>query len=211
MICYKITNLNNNKVYIGITKCSINKRWSEHKSKSKSYNTHLYKSIRKHGINSFKIEILKEFNNEQDMYSYEIESIQKYNSRNRSYGYNNSIGGEISSKGRKLSEETKKKISERQKNRCRPRHSEETKKKISDRAKGRDMTKATISSANKRRGKPAHNRVCVLQFDLDDVFINKFNSLTEAAKSINGLTTAFGALRRKRLKTYKGYKWKFEN
>ena len=39
----------------------------------------------------------------------------------------------------------------------------------------------------------------------------KFNSFTEASKSVNGIVTAFSALKRKRLKTYKGYIWKFEN
>lgn len=209
MICYKIINLINNKVYIGITKNSITKRWNEHKSKSKTSNSHLSKSIRKYGVENFKIHILKEFDNEQQMYDYEIEAIKKYKSTNHFFGYNNSEGGEKSSKGKKLSEETKKKISEYQKKRKRTKHSEETRKKQSESAKGRDMSKAVKSSADKRRGKPSHNRVCVYQFDLENNFIKKFNSLSEAAKSVNGVTSAFSALKRKTLKTYKGYTWKF--
>lgn len=211
MICYKITNIINNKVYIGVTKCSLNKRWSEHKSRSYSYNNHLYKSIRKYGIDSFKIEILNSFCNEEDMYNYEIESIKKHKSTNRLFGYNNSIGGEKSSKGRKLSYETKEKISEYQKSRKRLPHSEETRIKMSEKAKGRDMTKAIVSSASKRRGNPAKNRIPVYQFDLFENLIKKFNSYTEASKSVNGVATAFSALKRGRLKTYKGYIWKFEN
>lgn len=89
-------------------------------------------------------------------------------------------------------------------------HSEETKRKISQLAKGRDMSKAVKASADKRRGKPSHKRVCVYQFDLENNFIKKFNSLSEAAKSVNGVLSAFSALKRKTLKTYKGYIWKFE-
>ena len=48
---------------------------------------------------------VKEFNNENEMYSFEIESIKLYKSNNRLFGYNNSIGGELSSIGKKLSNE----------------------------------------------------------------------------------------------------------
>lgn len=211
MICYKITNLINNKVYIGVTKNTLSKRWNEHKSKSNSSNRHLYKSIKKYGICNFNIEVIKIFDNEVDMYNYEIESIKKYKSTNRLFGYNNSIGGEKSSKGKRLSLETKEKISKYQKNRLRLPHSEETKKKMSEKAKGRDMKKAVISSANKRRGNPSKNRVAVYQFDLLGNFIKKFDSYTEASYSVNGVTSAFNALKRGKLKTYKGYKWKVEN
>ena len=211
MICYKITNLKNGKVYIGITKCSLQKRWREHKSKSKSSNSHLSKSIRKHGISFFKIEILKEFNNENEMYSFEIESIKLYKSNNRLFGYNNSIGGELSSIGKKLSNETKEKISNFQKKRIREKHSIEAKLKMSIAAKGRDMSKAVLASVIKTKGKQAKNRICVYQYDLNNNFIKKFNSFTEASKSVNGVVAAFSALKRKRLKTYKGFIWKFEN
>lgn len=157
MICYKITNLINYKVYIGITKCKLQKRWNEHKCKAKSSNSHLSKAILKHSIENFKIEILKTFENEKDMYDYEIESILIHNSNNRLFGYNKSTGCEFSSKGRKMPESMKLKISEYQKHRIRLPHSEETKIKMSEKAKGRDMTLAIISSANKRRGKPAKN------------------------------------------------------
>lgn len=58
MIIYKITNLVNKKVYIGLTTCSLDYRWSRHITESKNVlNTkHLYKSMRKYGINNFIIE-----------------------------------------------------------------------------------------------------------------------------------------------------------
>ena len=211
MILYKIENLVNNKCYFGITKCSLNKRWREHKCKSKKSNNHLYTSIRKYGIDNFSVTLIKEFDNEDEMYLSEVEYIKKYRSNNPKYGYNNSIGGEISSLCKKLSNETKLKISNYQKNRKRNKHSDETKKNISLAAKGRDMSKAVESSANKRRGKKSHNICSVSKYSLDSEFIEKFDSLTDAAKNVNGTASAFCAIKRGRLKTYKKFIWKFEN
>ena len=58
MIIYKITNQINNKVYIGLTTCSLEYRWSRHITESKNINNtkHLYKSMRKYGIKNFIIE-----------------------------------------------------------------------------------------------------------------------------------------------------------
>lgn len=177
MICYKITNLINNKVYIGITKCALSKRWNEHKCKSKNPNTHIGYAISKYGIENFKIEIIKTFENEHDMYNYEIEQISFYKSNMRKYGYNNSIGGERSRKGSKMSNQAKENISKYQKTRKRNCHSYETKQKMSQKAKGRDMSLAVKISALKRRGKPATNRVSV---SLNDTTI--YQSITDASK-----------------------------
>ena len=47
MIIYKITNKINNKIYIGLTTCSLEYRWSRHVTESKNINNtkHLYKSM----------------------------------------------------------------------------------------------------------------------------------------------------------------------
>jgi group I intron endonuclease len=209
MIVYKITNAVNGKVYIGITKCNLSKRWAEHKCKSKSLCSHLYLSIKKYGINSFKIETIFEAISEKELYEKEIEFISFYKSNNPSFGYNNSIGGEKSSFGKKLSQEQKDKISQYQKNRKRSAHKEETKKIMSALAKGRDMKKAIESSVKARKGKPSKNKVPVHQYTLNGIFVKKFNSYTEAAKEINGTTSAFTLLKTGRLKTYKSFLWKF--
>ena len=49
---YKITNLVNEKVYIGQAQ-DIEKRWREHKCSSKSNNQILYRAIRKYGLENF--------------------------------------------------------------------------------------------------------------------------------------------------------------
>ena len=56
---YKIYNDINNKVYIGKTLCTVEKRWNEHKQeafKSRSANRPLYNAIRKYGLEHFFVE-----------------------------------------------------------------------------------------------------------------------------------------------------------
>lgn len=58
-LIYKITNLVNNKIYIGFTKQSLKRRWAKHRFESRrqiEYLSSLYSSIRKYGDGNFKIE-----------------------------------------------------------------------------------------------------------------------------------------------------------
>lgn len=91
---YKITNLINNKVYIG---CSVNieHRWIAHKSESlleynSAYNYSIHKAFRKYGIDNFKFEII-EFLDEKNLFEREKYWIKEYNSFNE--GYNETEGG----------------------------------------------------------------------------------------------------------------------
>lgn len=62
-----------------------------------------------------------------------------------------------------------------------------------------------------KKGVEAKNKICVYQYTLDNVFVKKHSSFTDAAKYVGGIPSAFSALKRGRLKTYKNYIWKFEN
>jgi len=56
---YSITNIINNKVYIGSTKIKLQKRWSNHKKDIKRYpHRPLYIDMAKFGIDNFKLEEL---------------------------------------------------------------------------------------------------------------------------------------------------------
>lgn len=97
MICgiYKITNLINNKCYIG---CSVNiyKRWRDHKyeafnKKQEQYDYTIHKAFRKYGLSNFKFEIL-EVTNKEKLFEKEKKWIKYFNSYYN--GYNETEGGD---------------------------------------------------------------------------------------------------------------------
>lgn len=89
---YKITNKTNNKVYIGKTDYTIEKRWKEHCSDRFRYQERpLYRAINKYGEESFYIELVEECNSELSSEK-EIYWINFYNSYKN--GYNATLGGE---------------------------------------------------------------------------------------------------------------------
>ena len=87
---YKITNKLSGKYYIGMTKQSLKKRFSQHKTNSKNGGkTYLSNALRKHGVENFEIEQLFEFENRADCCAKEIECIS-----DNLNGYNLSKGGD---------------------------------------------------------------------------------------------------------------------
>ena len=89
---YKITNLINNKIYIGKTVQSLEKRFSEHCSERiRSPQRPLYAAMNKYGIEHFVIELLEETSNEliNEREIYWIETLQSFK-----YGYNATLGGD---------------------------------------------------------------------------------------------------------------------
>jgi group I intron endonuclease len=110
---YKITNIKNNKCYIGVTtKKDPNERWMGHKYSFKSGTgcPLLMKAYNKYGEDSFKFEVII-ICFDEDLYIYEKEYILKYNSFGTD-GYNANEGGEFGGnfKGRNHTEESKHKI-----------------------------------------------------------------------------------------------------
>lgn len=104
---YKITNLINNKIYIGKTNDS-NRRWKDHQRlaftiNNKEYGKTLYKAMRKYGLENFQFDMIEE------LFDYNIAGerekywIKYYDSWQN--GYNENQGGEGgSSKGHCLGE-----------------------------------------------------------------------------------------------------------
>lgn len=121
-VIYKITNIDNGKIYVGQTR-NLKRRIKEYKYKSKKLNKKskygIVIEMNKIGFDNFKFEIIEEANdsllNEKEIYW-----INKLDSRNPLIGYNSKEGG----KGGSLIELSKHKMSESSKA---FRHSEEEK------------------------------------------------------------------------------------
>lgn len=128
---YKITNIVNNKVYIGSTIRSFSKRWGEHRRglrDNKHHSTYLQNSWNKYGKDNFIFEIIEELHNKDEIYINSKEElwINYYNSCNSKFGYNNE---NIIDNKRNLSEATKEKI---RKTKIGKIASQETRKKMSE-------------------------------------------------------------------------------
>jgi len=172
-IIYKITNVLNNKIYIGITAKSLNKRRQQHiqwsKHKKRLYVIH--KAINKYGTDNFLFESIDNFNGNDDGCQKEIKYISLYNSFIPN-GYNMTLGGEgvlghvhphsketknkISSTmmGIKKSEETKKNMILAQKERktwFKYNHSDDIKKIISEKMKQIPHKKMSEETKSKLR------------------------------------------------------------
>lgn len=96
---YGITNLINNKIYIGKTN-NPTVRWHDHikvgvggKEKYPIEFFAVHAALSKYGTNNFKFEILEEFDNEDNAYVAETKWIKFYQSDNKHKGYNCNKGG----------------------------------------------------------------------------------------------------------------------
>lgn len=173
---YKITNLANNKIYIGQTIQDYEVRWNTHKSElrgNKHNNKHLQGAWNIYGENSFKFELIhivecSTIQRRQTMLNIlEKKYIRELNLLNDNFGYNIASGGNngnnFAGKTVQEMEEIKKKWSESkkgEKNYLYGKHrTNEIKTKISEGNKGKKRTEETrrkLSEANK--GKTAWNK-----------------------------------------------------
>lgn len=95
MIIYKITNTITKKMYIGLTSVSLNERWTNHKSNCKNpakYTSALYCSMRKHGIENFTIEQIDTASSLEELNIKEKTYIKALNTLSPN-GYNLDNGG----------------------------------------------------------------------------------------------------------------------
>lgn len=93
---YRIINNINGKSYIGKTYQNIEKRFKEHiqdSKKERCKNRPLYRAMNKYGIANFSIELIGCFE-ENILEEKEIEYIKLYNSYVKDNGYNATLGGD---------------------------------------------------------------------------------------------------------------------
>lgn len=89
---YKITNDINNKIYIGKTEFSVEKRWKEHcrdSQKENKQNRPLYRAMKKYGLNHFHIEVIEKTDRGEEREKYWIEYYGSFKK-----GYNATLGGD---------------------------------------------------------------------------------------------------------------------
>ena len=230
---YKLT-APNGKVYIGITSRDPKIRWNS--GNGYKYNKHFYDAIQKYGWKNIKKDVLYSGLSQEDAYRLEIELISKYRSNDREFGYNKSSGGESSvrglhwhqsketiekksqkMRGRKLTQEQRKKLSESLKGHVSPnkgKHlSEEAKTKISNALKkwnaehespnkGRKYkkTQEAILATSRGHYKPV---VCVETGII-------YESMMYAGIFTNIDHSSISAVCRGKRKSAGGYHWRYE-
>lgn len=99
---YKITNAKNNMIYVGQTKQTLNKRFSDHvnhafnSKRSNDIGCKLYQAMRENGITCFTIEAIEELDDTRyKIDQREIYWIATLNSTDPNVGYNVDKGGHV--------------------------------------------------------------------------------------------------------------------
>ena len=184
----------NKKVYIGITKQDLKKRWKNGKGYNKT--SFVYNAIIKYGWNNIQHIVLFENLTKEEASEKEKELIALYKSNCREYGYNNSIGGEISALGFHHKEETKKIIAEKQRQINLGKHlSDKTKEKIRKAKLGKKLKKETII----KKSKPI---ICVET----NIY---YYGIHEAQRQTGINDRNINSCLKKRRKTAGGYHWRY--
>lgn len=194
------------KRYIGITCQKPNDRWGY--GKNYKHNKYFSSAIEKYGWEAFSHEILYDNLSEEEAKQHERELIEQYKSNQKEYGYNISLGGDFSTRGlhfnlgRKMSEETKKKLSEANKGR---------------RVGEKNPMYGKSGSLNPNYGRKATDEqrkaisIPIYQFDKKGNPINEFFGIREAEKQtgIDSGTIVKCAKRQDNYKTAKGFIWSY--
>lgn len=217
---YQHKNKINNKIYIGITKQELEKRWGANGINYKS-SPHFFAAIQKYGWDNFEHNILFTNLTKEEACNKEQELIKFYNSMDRNFGYNSTSGGETFT----MNEETKEKISQAlkgNKNGLGKPCSEEKKKKISEAQKGRKFSeehKKKLSEAAQKRHVPCSeekkkklsknypNKKPVYCEELDQIF----ESVQECGRQLDISATNISKICKGKGKTAKGYHFKYYN
>lgn len=208
MYIYCITNLINNKKYIGLTaKSSPYERWNEHiRAAKRNESNIIYKAIRKYKVDNFYFEVIDVCLSADELVECEIEWISKLDTFTN--GYNMTLGGEGIITGKGLSEEHKRKISKSNLGKkCTPEHIEKNKqsklKNPTNYWLGKKMPQSMIEKFKKVHNKP------VSQFSKDGILIKHFDSIKSAEEELN-MNGAISKVCSGKRKTAGGYIWRYK-
>lgn len=226
---YKITNLINNKPYIGKTGKTLEKRWKEHYYEARrwqkctdtgtafGYNSRLYPAMAKYGYENFKIQLLEEVSSIKEMNQREQDWIDFYDSRNT--GYNIAAGGHggfflgckhtpealeklrIASTGRKLSPEARASAAN---NRRGKKVSAEGRERMRQAKLGK-KTGSHSAEWNKRISEGQVNEIICVET------ATVYRNIAEASRQTGITASALANCLMGRSKTSGGYHWKYKN
>lgn len=197
---YKIVNDINNKVYVGKTSYSIDKRFKEHcrdSQKERNEKRPLYLAMNKYGIEHFHIFLLEETDNPEEQEKFWIEKLQSFK-----YGYNATMGGD----GAKYADydliyslyKTGKTYQE---------IAEITKYGI--KTIGRALSEKGISKQERKIQGHEHLFKAVAKLDpKTEEILEVYSSISEAERA-NGNTKHISSVCRGKRKTCQGFKWKY--
>lgn len=175
---YCHTNKINNKKYVGITSEKPEKRWKN--GLGYKHNDYFFNAILKYGWEEFSHEILYTDLSKHDAEQIEIRLIDKWNLTNREKGYNIESGGNL---GKKVSNETKKKLSEAAKRQMTPQAREYlrqcTLRQLATKGHPTKGHKCSEEKRNKIKQSHLFHSKEIEQWDFDGNLINIFPSLHE--------------------------------
>ena len=209
---YKIINDINDKVYIGKTEFSIEKRFAEHcrdALRERNEKRPLYSAMKKYGVEHFFIELVEKTNVPEEREAY---WIKYYNSFEK--GYNATLGGDgkkyidydlvIQTYKKELNAATTANILN-----------------ISPDSVRKILKENNVEIISSQEISAKKNSKKVEMFDLNDNYIRTFNSMIEAGKYLIDnkksnckLTTIrqhISEVVRGKRKTCAGFKWKLES
>lgn len=236
---YRIDNLENGNFYIGQTRMSLSKRFTDHKSEARrgQVDVTLYNAMRKYGVEMFTIEDvevvhadtkeeLTKLLNEREIHY--ISTLKPtYNeapgglghtgvpwTEERRQKFKELMSGENNPNyGKPVSDETKEKLRIALKGRVIP---EEVRKKTSETMKGvpkSEETRRRMAESQKGhvapKGKDSKRAIPIQQYDKNGNFIKEFGSIADAANELGCQRSGICFCLKGRIKSSAGYGWKY--
>lgn len=222
-----------NRKYVGIS-CDPRKRWNEGKGYSKNYV--FYRAIRKYGWENIRHDILFDGLSLEEAKEVETRLISEWKLTDRKYGYNlvsekdgicmethrrmsEAQKGNTNSKGRKLSNDTRQKISlslktfySNPKNRAAlsRKHTEATKAKLRSRIFSTETREKMSKSHYDCSGLKNPSAKAIVQLSLSGELIREYGYANQASKECNLDLSSIIKCCRGKQKTCGGYRWKYK-